>query len=153
MTLGEVYLWKHKCWGERDSGEGEQHLSAHQEIIQLAQKKMAGSADWGEVPPPLTQAQHLCGIHTFETHQVGDRAGGGEGVYRQVGWEGERRSGQPTRSERKAEKSPVLLPLITVPLFQCQRPSGCASAYKGVNVLPSCLFPFFYTREQTLNAN
>ena len=59
-----------------------------------------------------------------------------------------------TRSEGKAEKSPELLLLITQPLFQYQRLSGSASAHKGVNssehvnMLPSCLFLFVYTKNK-----
>ncbi len=45
----------------------------------------------------------------------------------------ERWTGQPTTSESKAEKCPLLLPVITVPLLKCQCPSVCASVFKGVN--------------------
>lgn len=41
----------------------------------------------------------------IETHQVSDRAGGGEGVYTQVGWEGVRRSGQQQEVRAKQRKA------------------------------------------------
>lgn len=49
---------------------------------------------------------------------------------KKVGWRKERRTGRPSRSESKTEERPLLLPVIRVLLFKCQRPSVFVSLYK-----------------------